>query len=447
MSNTRIFIVEDDKFYCSLLDHHLSLNPDYEVHKFSTGKECLTNLYLNPDVITLDYSLPDTTGYDILRKIKSNNKDVPVIIVSGQEDVGTAVELLKEGAYDYIIKDENTHNKLWSSLIKIKENLVLKKELIELREEVSQKYTFEKAIKGNSQCIKKIFALMEKAAQSNITVSVTGETGTGKEVVAKAIHYNSSRSTKPFVAVNMGAIPRDLAESELFGYEKGAFTGANTRRVGKFEEASQGTIFLDEIAEMDMNLQSKILRVIQEREVTRVGGSGSVKLDVRIIVATHRNLLEEVKKGNFREDLYYRLLGLPIELPPLREREKDVLVIAKYFVEEFCKQNKMAKKHLDVSAQEKLLSYSFPGNIRELKAMVELAVVLSDGDEISAADIRTNPVMNTDNLFKQECSLKEYNINIIKYYMEKYDNDVLLVAQKLDIGKSTIYRMIKNKEI
>lgn len=447
MSNTRIFIVEDDKFYSTLLDHHLSLNPDYEVHRFSTGKECLNKLYLNPDVITLDYSLPDTTGYDILRKIKSNNKDIPVIIVSGQEDVGTAVELLKEGAYDYIIKDENTPSKLWSSLIKIKETQVLKKEINVLREEVSQKYSFEKAIKGNSQSIKKIFALMEKAAQSNITVSVTGETGTGKEVVAKAIHYNSSRSAKSFVAVNMGAIPRELAESELFGYEKGAFTGAHTRRIGKFEEANQGTIFLDEIAEMDMNLQSKILRVLQEREVTRVGGNGSVKLDVRIIVATHKNLLEEVKKGNFREDLYYRLLGLSIELPPLREREKDVLVIAKYFLDEFCKQNKMSKKQIGVQAQEKLMAYSFPGNIRELKAIIELAAVLSDGDELAAADIKTNPISNTDILFKQECSLKEFTQNIIKYYMEKYNNDVLLVAQKLDIGKSTIYRMIKNNEI
>ncbi|HTF81720.1 MAG TPA: sigma-54 dependent transcriptional regulator, partial [Cytophagales bacterium] len=339
MNNTRIFIVEDDKFYRSLLDHHLSLNPDYEVHKFSTGKECLSNLHLNPDVITLDYSLPDTTGYEILRKIRSNNKDIPVIIVSGQDDIGTAVELLKEGAYDYITKDANTPSKLWNALLKVRETQDLKKEISELREEVSQKYTFEKVLKGNSESIKKIFALMEKAGKSNITVSITGETGTGKEVVAKAIHYNSGRSSKPFVAVNMSAIPKELAESELFGYEKGAFTGASTRRVGKFEEANQGTIFLDEIAEMDLSLQSKILRVIQEREVTRVGGNGSVKLDVRIIVATHKNLQEEVKKGTFREDLYYRLLGLPINLPPLRERDKDVLVIAKHFVEEFCKQN------------------------------------------------------------------------------------------------------------
>jgi len=288
---------------------------------------------------------------------------------------------------------------------------------------------------------------MEKAANSNITVSITGETGTGKEVVAKAIHYNSQRSKKPFVAVNVSAIPSELIESELFGHEKGAFTGAVNKRIGKFEEANQGTLFLDEIAEMEPAMQVKLLRVIQERELTRVGGTGTVKFDVRIIVATHKNLEDEVKKGTFREDLYYRLIGLPLDLPPLRERSNDILLLAKHFLVEASKENKMDKKSFSKDAQDKLLKYSFPGNVRELKAMVELALILSNGDTIEASDLRISQSTSPEKFFSEEITLKEYTNRIIRHFLEKYDNNVLLVAEKLDIGKSTIYRMIQNQEI
>ncbi|HRS38032.1 MAG TPA: sigma-54 dependent transcriptional regulator, partial [Bacteroidia bacterium] len=286
-----------------------------------------------------------------------------------------------------------------------------------------------------------------KAASSQITVSVTGETGTGKELVAKAIHYHSPRKEKPFVAVNVAAIPRELLESELFGHEKGAFTGAIASRAGKFEEADGGTLFLDEIGELDLALQAKLLRVLQEREVVRIGGNKVLKVDVRVVIATHRNLQEEVRKGNFREDLYYRLLGLPIHLPPLRERGNDILVIARWLLTQFCKDNRMEALSFSPEAQDKLLRYYYPGNVRELKAMVELAAVLSTGNTITADDIRLENTSNMDAFAFEETTLEEYTMRIIRHFLDKYNNNVVLVARKLGVGKSTIYRYIKENKL
>ncbi|MEP7257653.1 MAG: sigma-54 dependent transcriptional regulator, partial [Flavitalea sp.] len=260
-------------------------------------------------------------------------------------------------------------------------------------------------------------------------------------------HYNSDRSKKPFVAVNVAAIPRELIESELFGHEKGAFTGAATRRIGRFEEANNGTLFLDEIGELDINLQAKLLRVLQEREVTRVGGNEITSVNARIIVATHKNLLQEVQNKTFREDLYYRLIGLPIHLPPLRERGNDILILAKHFMDLFCKENNIAKKLLAQEAQQKLLHYPFPGNVRELRSVIELAIVMSDEETILPENVTLNTTSSVNGLLNQEKTLKEYEIGIIQHYLEKYDKDVLLVAKKLDVGKSTIYRMIQAGEV
>jgi DNA-binding NtrC family response regulator len=377
----KIFVVEDDPAYTKFLKYVLELNPDYEVQFYTSGKDCLANLYKNPAVITLDYSLPDMPGEKVLSQIRSHDPNINVIIVSAQEKIHTAVELLKLGAYDYIAKDHETKDRLLNSINNARNRTSLIKEIDHLKKEISEKYTFEKSIVGTSPAIKRVFSLLEKAVQTNISVSISGETGTGKELVAKAVHYNSKRKNKPFVAVNIAAIPRDLIESELFGHEKGAFTGAVTRRIGKFEEAEGGTIFLDEIGEMDPNLQAKLLRVLQEREITRIGGNQVIKLDVRIIAATHKDLAEEVKTGRFREDLYYRLLGLPIVLPPLRERGQDVILIAKHVLDQFAHDNQMPKFKISPEAQEKLLQYPFPGNIRELKSVIELAAVMAEGQE------------------------------------------------------------------
>ncbi len=443
----KIFILEDDVWYGSMLFHYLSLNPEYEVKRFDSVKEFFSRLHESPDVVTLDYSLPGSDGGEVLKKIKEYNKDIQVVILSGQEDVGTAINLLKNGAFDYIVKDEDSKDRLWNSILHLREIAGLKQEVADLRSEVGRKYDFSQMILGKSDSIKRIYSLIEKACKTNITVSITGETGTGKEVVAKAIHYNSDRHKMPFIAVNVAAIPKDLLESELFGHEKGAFTGAVTRRIGKFEEASKGTLFLDEIGELDIALQAKLLRVLQEREITRVGGNEVTPINVRIIVATHKNLLEEVKEKRFREDLYYRLIGLPVDIPPLRERGNDILILAKHFTDLFCKENKLGKKNISTAAQQKLLHYVFPGNVRELKSLMELAVVMSDEENIDPEHITLNSAASMSNLLSQEISLKQYTNQIIQYYLDKYNSDVLLVAQKLDIGKSTIYRMLQVNEL
>jgi len=447
MEPYKIFIVEDDPWYGEILEYHLSLNEDYVITRFTTGKECLANLHKKPDLITVDFSLPDYTGDKLFEKIRQTDDSIPVIAISGQEDISVAVNMLKMGITDYLVKDENTKDMLWNAVIRIRKMGNLKKEVEQLREELGNKFSFDKSIKGQSPALQRIFTLMEKATKTNINVSITGETGTGKEVVSKAIHYNSERKKKPFVAVNMAAIPKELVESELFGHEKGAFTGAVARKAGKFEEANGGTIFLDEIAELDLNLQSKILRVLQEREVIRVGGNEKVKLDIRLIVATHKNLPDEVKKGNFREDLYYRIIGLPIELPPLRDRGNDVLILAKHFLDEFAKDNKLGHITISSEAKQKLMGYHFPGNIRELKAIIELASVMCADGEIKPDDITFNSTKSDDVFTMEQKTLRQYTCDIIKYYLRKYDDDVMLVADKLDIGKSTIYKMLQQKEI
>ncbi|MCF8235173.1 MAG: sigma-54 dependent transcriptional regulator [Bacteroidales bacterium] len=447
MDPFKIFIVEDDELYGAMLKHHLSLNPDNEVHLFTTGSELLKNMYKHPSMISLDYRLPDMSGMEVLTRIKEHDSDVPVVIVSGQEDVGTAVDLLKRGAYDYVVKDEDTKNRLWNVVKNVKKHLDLKQELSDLKEEIGKRYEYNKVIRGNSPAIRNIFKLIEKATKSNISVSITGETGTGKELVAKAIHYNSPRARNQFVAINVSAVPSELIESEMFGHEKGSFTGATTRKIGKFELAHKGTIFLDEIVDMDMNMQTKLLRVLQEKEFTRVGGNEVIKTDARVICATNKNMQEEVKNGNFREDLYYRLLGLPIELPPLRQRGNDILILAKYFVDEFCKENKLPVLNISEKAKEKLMKYPFPGNVRELKAVMELAAVLANSETIEEDDITFSSTNSVSDFLLEENTLQAYVRKIIKYYLEKYDNNVMTVAKKLDVGKSTIYRMIKNQEI
>jgi DNA-binding NtrC family response regulator len=354
---------------------------------------------------------------------------------------------LKEGAYDYLVKDDDTKEKLWKSIKNIKKIRKVQHGQAPEQARKNNGSDASRMIKGNSPSIKQIFNLIEKASKTNISVSLFGETGTGKELVANAIHNLSERKNHPFVAINVSAIPKELIESELFGYERGAFTGANGRKIGKFELADKGTLFLDEIALMDLNMQSKLLRVIQEKELTRVGGNQIIKFDVRVIIASNRNLAEEVQKGNFREDLYYRLLGLPIEIPPLRSRGNDILILAKNFLNEFCKDNNMKIKTIAPDAMDKLMKYSYPGNVRELKAVIELAAVMTNNEIIDKRDIRFNSTNVQSDILKEEDTLKGYTQKIIKYYLEKYHDDVALVARKLNMGKSTIYRMLKNEDL
>ncbi|WP_372653207.1 sigma-54-dependent transcriptional regulator [Draconibacterium sp.] len=446
VKNIKIFVVEDDEWYRRLLVHNLSMNPDYEIQAFGTGKECLNNLHELPDVVTLDYRLPDMKGLEVLKQIKAINDDIQVILISEQDDIEVVVDLLKHGAYDYIVKSKDIRERLLNTVNNISKEFKLRDEIRSLRQEVKKKYSYENTIVGNSPATQKIYNLIEKATRTNVTVSISGETGTGKELVAKAIHYNSSRAKQPFVPVNMAAIPNELIESELFGHEKGAFTGAAARRIGKFEEAHSGTLFLDEIAEMDISLQAKLLRALQEKEIIRVGSNKAVKIDCRIIIATNKNLLEEVKKGNFRQDLYYRFYGLPIDLPPLRDRGNDVIVLAKSFIQQFCKENKLEQKQLSPSASKKLLAYPFPGNVRELKSVIELAATLADEKEITADHLLLEDAENIEGLLTEELTLREYNLRLVKRMLDKYDNKPKVVADKLDIGVATIYRMLKKDQ-
>ncbi|RNI25615.1 sigma-54-dependent transcriptional regulator [Rufibacter latericius] len=444
-SSAKIFVLEDDLWYSQFLSYHLSTNPDHEVEVFNSVDEFLGRLTDAPTIITLDYHLPSITGEEVLQKVLEKSPNSYIIIISGQEDIRKAVSLMKMGAYDYIVKNEETKERLWSIVEKIKHNRSLRREIEDLRKEVKQKYSLGSDLVGSSEPIKKVYQLVEKAAANNINVTVTGETGTGKELIAKAIHQNSRRSKMPFVAVNIAALPSELLESELFGHEKGAFTGATSRRVGKFEEANGGTLFLDEIGEMSFNLQAKLLRVLQEREVTPVGSNKSIPVKVRIVTATHRNLIDEVKKGNFREDLFYRLLGIQIHLPPLRERGHDILLIAHKVLKDFCKQNDLEDKTFTSEAQKKLLGHLYPGNVRELKAVVELAAVLSDSSSVTENDIQLQKAVSGS--ANQEKTLDEYIHEMVQSYLDKYNYNVVYVADKLKVGKSTIYRMIQKGDV
>lgn len=447
MGKVKVFIVEDDLMYAKIVKHKLSNDPDFEVTVFNNGTSLLKSLYLKPDVITLDHSLPDISGLEILKTIKKDYSSIQVIVISGQDDVQIALEMLKTGAYDYIIKDNNSIDKVWHVVHRALENISLQKEVEQLTTEIAEKYNFQQYIKGNSVPMQRVFSLLEKTAKTNITVAISGQTGTGKELVAKAIHFNSDRMKRPFVAINVAAIPKELIESELFGFEKGAFTGADQSKPGKFEEANKGTLFLDEIGEMDLNMQAKLLRALQEREICRLGSNKMIPLDLRVIVATHRDLLKEVKDGNFREDLYYRLLGISIELPPLKDRGNDIIILARTFAEDFCKENKIPKKEFTPDAISKLLGYHYPGNVRELKAVTEISIVMSDGRQVTENDIHFNSRNDVQDFLIEDLTLEGYSTRIIKWFLEKNNNNVVKVANKLDVGKSTIYRMIKEGKI
>ncbi|MFN5323839.1 MAG: sigma-54-dependent transcriptional regulator [Bacteroidota bacterium] len=381
----RIFLVEDDMTVAALLRHSIAAQ-DHEVMHFTDAEDCLGNMGLRPDIISIDYNLPGMNGIELMQKVREADPMVMVILVSGQESREVIVEAYRKGASDYIIKNDSLHANFANAMENLSANVRLRKEVEVLREQIIDRHKYS-SILGNSQAILKVLKLMQKVEKSNIMVLITGQSGTGKELVAKALHYNSNRARKPFVTVNMGAIPEDLVESELFGHEKGAFTDARDRRIGKFEEADGGTIFLDEIGEMTLHLQSKLLRVLQEKEVTRIGSNKTIKLDFRMIAATNRNLINEVKEGRFREDLFYRIQGFLIHLPPLKERGDDVILLAKSFLSEFCINNRMNQPELSRETIAFMLKYEWPGNIRELKAVIERAAVLCENNTITPEDL------------------------------------------------------------
>ena len=383
---SQVFVIEDDEMFGKALKFRLEQEGNIEVKIFVNGTDFLNNLFLNPDIVTIDCNLPDLSGIEILKRIGTYNKEIPCIMLSGQGEVEVVVQAYKNGAKDYIIKDNNAIIELINSIKNFSTQVNLRKEVDDLRSQIIDRERYNQMI-GESKPVLSVLRLLQKIEKTNMMVLITGESGTGKEVVSKAIHYNSNRKRENFVPVNMAAIPEDLIESELFGHEKGAFTGADNKRIGKFEEANFGTIFLDEIGEMDINLQTKLLRVLQESTITKVGGNKEIKLDVRVLAATNKNLMQMVKDGKFREDLFYRLQGFLIHLPPLRERGNDVLLLAKHFLNNFCTQNKLGQKTFSREVVEEMLKYNWPGNVRELKSTVERAAIIADDQVISSDDL------------------------------------------------------------
>ena len=383
---TRIFVVEDNEFFATLIKQKLEMNDQNEVTLFFNGEDFRNNLHQNPDIVVLDYNLPNSNGIDLLKEIKNYNQEIKTIIVSGQEKVDVVIEAFDCGAEEYIKKDDNALQLLDLKVQKHSGSVNLRKEVDHLRDQIIDRHRYDRII-GESQALLKVLRLIQKVEKTNMLALITGESGTGKELVASAIHYNSDRKNKPFVAVNVAAIPEDLMESELFGHERGAFTGADSKRIGKFEEANEGTIFLDEIGEMDVHMQTKLLRVLQESKITRLGSNKEIPLNVRVIAATNKNLAQRVKDGKMREDLYYRLQGFLIHLPPLRERENDLLLLARNMLRQFCDSNRIPQKTFSSDSLKSMMKHPWSGNVRELKAFVERAVLISDGDVIEDEDL------------------------------------------------------------
>ncbi|MBA4374090.1 MAG: DNA-binding response regulator [Thermodesulfovibrio sp.] len=380
-----ILVIDDDESVRDVLSMFFS-DEGFAVSLAADGQAGIDLLKSDRfDLIFLDLVMPVKGGLDVLKELSDTHNDTPAIVMTAFATVKTAVDAMRLGAFDYVTKPFI----LEELLLLVKRALSiskLRKENVMLRKQLRSKYDFHRLI-GNSPQMQKVYDLIEKIADTESTVLISGESGTGKEVVAKTIHYNSSRAQNAFVPLNCGAIPKDLLESELFGHEKGAFTGAINTRVGRFELADGGTIFLDEIGDLHPSLQVKLLRVLQEREFERVGGMKTVKVDVRILAATNRDLEQATKEGNFREDLYYRLSVIPLHIPPLRERKEDIPLLLEHFMSSFAKKKKKEVLKVAAEAMECLKLYAWPGNVRELENLVERMVILDEDGIIKTDDL------------------------------------------------------------
>jgi len=398
------------------------------------------------DIIFLDIWLPDGDGVSLIDFIKKNQQDAKIVMISGHANIPIAVKSLKEGAYDFLEKPFGTENIL-NILEEVKKEILEKRNYQLIKEKEEEKIQ----IIGNSPKIIELKNQIEKVANSNAWVIIFGENGSGKELVAKSIHYKSPRRNAPFVDINCAAIPEDLIESELFGYEKGAFTNAFARKLGKIELADGGTLFLDEVADMSLPAQAKLLRVLEEREFTRIGGTQKIKVDIRVISATNKNLEEEIRKGNFRQDLAFRLSVIPIYVPPLRERGEDILLLADYFLDKFAKENKVKPPYLSDSVKNIFLEYKWPGNIRELKNLMERLVILYPEQEITPKEI-PEYMYKKDTFQKEEDNIKlmplkeareEAEKKVIKKALEIYGNNYREISKILEVDLSSLYRKIK----
>ncbi len=385
MPLTRILVADDEESMRWVLSKALK-RKGFSVDLAHDGRQALELIKDNCyDLAILDIKMPGINGLDLLDKVRELKSDLLVVIMTAEASMKNAVEAMKRGAYDYITKpfDLDVIDAIIEKVARARE---IAGQVSSLKQELKERYQVEKNIVGNSPAMREVYKTIGKVAVSDVTVLIQGESGTGKELVARAVHFNSARLGKPFVAINCAAIPRDLLESELFGSEKGAYTGAGERKQGKFEQANHGTLFLDEIGDMPLDLQAKILRVLQEQEVTRIGGNQNIPVDVRIVAATNQALVEKVRQKEFREDLYYRLNVVPIMLAPLRERREDIPDLAQYFLTRSCTEMSVAPKRLSDEALVLLSAHSWPGNVRELENTIKRAVILSNDPLLTAHD-------------------------------------------------------------
>jgi len=446
--NYNVLIVDDDKNICKMIEASLRKERKYDIKTALSGEACLKSIRESvPDIVLLDIQMPGIDGIETLKRIKQEDSRIPVVIMTAHGTIERAVRSMKLGAYDFLTKPF-ARDRLLVTVNNALMTSSLRKEVDELRSELKSKYTFENIV-GQSGVMQEVFRSVEKVVNSNVTVLIQGESGTGKELFARAIHYHSKvRSSKPFVAVNCSALPESLLESELFGHEKGAFTGASGRRIGKFEQAHGGTIFLDEIGLMTPATQSKVLRVLQEREFERVGGNELVKVDVRFISATNKNLEEEMKKGEFREDLYYRICVFPIKLPALRERKEDIPLLAAHFLKKYSDQEGKEIDGVSSDALDLLMAYNWPGNVRELENAIERAVVLATGKEITAKDLPAavrslgeKRIYESDNTLASW--IEKLEEDALRQALLECEGNISQTAKKLGIGRATIYRKAK----
>ncbi len=448
MEKKRIMVVDDDRNTRRLIEDILTQTDKYSVIQASNGEACLRKLEEESvDLILMDLQMPGIDGMETLKKIKGRIRQLPVIIMTAHGTIDKAVASMKLGSYDFLTKPFPSE-RLKVTVKNALEANALETEVQSLRSELKHRYQFERIV-GQSGLMQEVFQAVEKIVDSNVTVLIQGESGTGKELIARAIHNRSkARQKNTFVAVNCNALPESLMESELFGHEKGAFTGAASRRVGKFEQANGGTVFLDEIGEMSISTQAKILRVLQEREFERVGGNQLVKVDIRLISATNKNLDEEVRNGTFREDLFYRISFFPIRLPTLRERKDDVPPLAAHFCKMYSKREKKEVNGIHPDALKILMGYHWPGNVRELENAIERAVIICGATEILEEDLPPHIVT----IGKEELTgpgetlpqwIEKLEIEVLRKTLLEYEGNITQAAKKLGIGRATIYRKAK----
>jgi len=407
MPLTRILVADDEESMRWVLSKALK-RKGFSVDLAIDGRQALSMIQDGSyDLAILDIKMPGINGLDLLDKIREQKKDLLVVIMTAEASMKNAVEAMKRGAYDYITKPFDL-DVIDAIIEKVGRAREVAGQVSMLKQELKERYQVEKNIIGNSPAMREVYKTIGKVAVSDVTVLVQGESGTGKELVARAVHFNSGRLGKPFVAINCAAIPKELLESELFGSEKGAFTGSVERKLGKFEQANQGTLFLDEIGDMPLDLQAKILRVLQEREVTRTGGNQSIPVDVRIVAATNQELMEKVRLKEFREDLFYRLNVVPINLVPLRERREDIPLLVQYFLSRVCAEMDVPLKQCTDEAMTRLSGYSWPGNVRELENAIKRAVILSSDPLLTTADFSgLDTAPGIEKTGSQDASLEE----------------------------------------